>query len=132
MKKFRILFVAALILSVLAISVSAATLTLERTENEVSGGFDIAIKANVPENVQVLEMTLEFDNSKVVYVNNVNYVRHGEALCPNALDLEVIFDRECFPGERITLFQKDGFSLGSANYFSPIGTALDFYLHIGD
>lgn len=30
------------------------------------------------------------------------------------------------------LFQKDGFSLGSANYFSPIGTALDFYLHIGD
>ena len=42
------------------------------------------------------------------HVNNVNYVRHGEALCPGALDLEVIYDRECFPGEQITLFRKGG------------------------
>ena len=46
------------------------------------------------------------------HVNNVNYVRHGEQLCPGALDLEVIFDRECFPGENITLFQKDGYVRG--------------------
>ncbi len=46
------------------------------------------------------------------HVNNVNYVRHGEALCPGAMDVEVIFDRECFPGEEITLFQKDGYIRG--------------------
>ena len=46
------------------------------------------------------------------HVNNVNYVRHGEALCPGALDLEAIFDRECFPGENISLFQKDGYIRG--------------------
>ena len=46
------------------------------------------------------------------HVNNVNYVRHGETLCPGALDVEVIFDRECFPGEKITLFQKDGYIRG--------------------
>lgn len=46
------------------------------------------------------------------HVNNVCYVRHGEALCPGALDAEVIFDRECFPGEKITLFQKDGYIRG--------------------
>lgn len=46
------------------------------------------------------------------HVNNVNYIRHGEALCPGALDLEVIFDRECFPGEKITLFQKDNYIRG--------------------
>lgn len=46
------------------------------------------------------------------HVNNVCYVRHGEALCPGALDLEVIFDRECFPGERISLFQKEGYVRG--------------------
>lgn len=46
------------------------------------------------------------------HVNNVCYVRHGEALCPGATDLEVIFDRECFPGEEIRLFQKDGYVRG--------------------
>ncbi len=46
------------------------------------------------------------------HVNNVCYVRHGEALCPGATDIEVIFDRECFPGERIRLFQKDGYVRG--------------------
>ncbi len=46
------------------------------------------------------------------HVNNVNYVRHGEELFPGALDLEVIFDRECFPGEKISLFQKEGFIRG--------------------
>ncbi len=46
------------------------------------------------------------------HVNNVNYVRHSEALCPNALDLEIIFDRECFPGENISLFCKDGYVRG--------------------
>lgn len=46
------------------------------------------------------------------HVNNVNYIRHGEELYPNALDLEVIFDRECFPGEKISLFQKEGFIRG--------------------
>lgn len=46
------------------------------------------------------------------HVNNVNYVRHGEALCPGSLDLEVIFDRECFLGETISLFQKEGYIQG--------------------
>ncbi len=46
------------------------------------------------------------------HVNNVCYVRHGEALCPGATDLEVIFDRECFPGEKIRLFQKEGYVRG--------------------
>ncbi|MBR6825241.1 MAG: hypothetical protein IKM59_01705 [Oscillospiraceae bacterium] len=46
------------------------------------------------------------------HVNNVCYVRHGEALCPGCTDLEVIFDRECFPGEHIRLFQKEGFVRG--------------------
>lgn len=46
------------------------------------------------------------------HVNNVCYVRHGEALCPGAMDLEVIFDRECFPGEKIHLLQKDGYVRG--------------------
>ena len=46
------------------------------------------------------------------HVNNVNYVRHGEALCPGASDLEVSFDRECFPGEKISLFCKDGYVKG--------------------
>ncbi len=46
------------------------------------------------------------------HVNNVCYVRHGEALCHGELDLEVIFDRECFPGEKITLFQKGGYIKG--------------------
>lgn len=39
------------------------------------------------------------------HVNNVCYIRHGEELCPGMLDLEVSFDRECFPGEKISLFQ---------------------------
>ena len=46
------------------------------------------------------------------HVNNVCYVRHGEELCPEATDVEVIFDRECFPGETIRLFRKDGYVRG--------------------
>ncbi len=46
------------------------------------------------------------------HVNNVCYVRHGEDLSPGATDLEVIFDRECFTGEKIRLFHKDGYVRG--------------------
>ena len=46
------------------------------------------------------------------HVNNVRYVQHGEDLCPGFTDLEVIFDRECFPGETIRLYRKDGYVRG--------------------
>ena len=46
------------------------------------------------------------------HVNNVCYIRHGEELFPGSTDLEVIYDRECFVGENITLLAKDGFVQG--------------------
>lgn len=84
----------------------APTLTPERT---------LALKRlPLPEDMEEKALWLvvpeEIDSNG--HVNNVNYVRHGEALCPGALDLEVIFDRECFPGEKISLFQKDGYIRG--------------------
>lgn len=86
--------------------VEAPTVTPERT---------IALK-RIPLPEDMVEKGLwsvvpeEIDSNG--HVNNVNYVRHGEQLCPGALDLEVIFDRECFPGEKISLFQKDGYIKG--------------------
>ena len=84
----------------------APTLTPERT---------LALKRlPLPEDMEVKGLWTvipeEIDSNG--HVNNVNYVRHGEALCPGALDLEVIFDRECFPGEKISLYQKDGYIRG--------------------
>ena len=46
------------------------------------------------------------------HVNNVHYVRHAEALCPGCHNLEVIYNRECFAGERLFLQCADGFVLG--------------------
>ena len=46
------------------------------------------------------------------HVNNVRYIHHSEALCPNCTDLEVIYDRECFVGEKIALLAKDGYVQG--------------------
>ena len=84
----------------------APTLTPERT---------LALKRlPLPEDMEVKGLWTvipeEIDSNG--HVNNVNYVRHGEALCPGTLDLEVIFDRECFPGEKISLYQKDGYIRG--------------------
>ncbi len=46
------------------------------------------------------------------HVNNVNYIRHAEALYPGSLALEVAFDRECFAGETIQLYGNEGFVCG--------------------
>ena len=46
------------------------------------------------------------------HVNNVCYIRHAEALFPHCTDLEVMYDRECFAGEQIHLFAKDGIVQG--------------------
>lgn len=46
------------------------------------------------------------------HLNNVVYIRHAEALAPRGCTLlEVVFDRECFAGETLTLetAQADGF-----------------------
>ena len=45
------------------------------------------------------------------HLNNVAYIRHAEALAPKGCTLlEVVFDRECFAGETLTLetAQADG------------------------
>ena len=68
----------------------------------------------LPQDMEVADLWIvspeEIDGNG--HVNNVCYVRHGEALCPGATDLEVIFDRECFSGEKIRLFHKDGYVRG--------------------
>ena len=46
------------------------------------------------------------------HVNNVHYIRHAEALCPGCHNLEVIYNRECFAGERLFLQCADGFVRG--------------------
>ena len=46
------------------------------------------------------------------HVNNVQYVRRAEALCQGCHNLEVIYNRECFAGERLFLQCADGFVRG--------------------
>lgn len=46
------------------------------------------------------------------HVNNVHYVRHGEALCRGCHNLEVIYNRECFAGDRLFLQCADGYVRG--------------------
>lgn len=47
------------------------------------------------------------------HLNNVRYIRHAEPFAPeNALCLDVIFDRECFSGETITLQAEGAFVQG--------------------
>lgn len=54
------------------------------------------------------------------HLNNVRYIRHAEPFAPpNALRLDVIFDRECFPGEAITLQAGGGFVQGLKGDGSP-------------
>ncbi len=46
------------------------------------------------------------------HVNNVHYIRHAEALCRDCHNLEVIYNRECFAGERLFLQCADGYVRG--------------------
>jgi len=47
------------------------------------------------------------------HLNNVRYIRKAEKYTPEgALNLDVIYDRECFAGETLTLQAKDGFVCG--------------------
>lgn len=47
------------------------------------------------------------------HLNNVQYVRHAQAFAPaDTRCLEIIYDRECFVGERITLEAADGYVRG--------------------
>ncbi len=47
------------------------------------------------------------------HLNNVRYIERAEKYAPEgALNLDVIFDRECFAGERLTLHASDGFVCG--------------------
>lgn len=47
------------------------------------------------------------------HLNNVAYVRHAQQFAPDGWrGAEVHYDRECFAGERLTLFAGDGFVLG--------------------
>lgn len=46
------------------------------------------------------------------HVNNVHYIRHAEELCPGCHNLEVIYNRECFAGERLFLQCADGHVVG--------------------
>ncbi len=47
------------------------------------------------------------------HLNNVHYIERAEKYAPgNALNLDVIFDRECFAGETLTLQVADGYVCG--------------------
>ena len=46
------------------------------------------------------------------HLNHVHYIRHAEALFHECNCLEVIYDRECFEGERLHLHECDGFVRG--------------------
>ena len=57
-------------------------------------------------------LVLPAEIDKNGHVNNVRYIRHAEPLFPGSTDLEVIYDRECFVGEKIALLAKDGYVQG--------------------
>jgi len=47
------------------------------------------------------------------HLNNVRYIQHAEKYAPEgAVSLDVVFDRECFAGEELTLQAADGFVCG--------------------
>ena len=47
------------------------------------------------------------------HLNNVNYVRHGEAYAPaGAKTLDIFFDHECFCGETLTIEAANGYVRG--------------------
>ena len=59
------------------------------------------------------DVQIRFNDIDILgHLNNVVYIRHAEALAPRGCTLlEVVFDRECFAGETLTLetAQADGF-----------------------
>lgn len=70
----------------------------------------LLLPENMAESARWTVLPEEIDSNG--HLNNVAYVRHAEALAPNGCTLlEVVFDRECFAGETLTLetAQADGF-----------------------
>ena len=71
-------------------------------------------RINLPEGMEPVAnwLVLPEEIDQNGHVNNVCYIRHAESLFPNCTDLEVIYDRECFVGENISLLAKDGYVKG--------------------
>ena len=70
----------------------------------------LALPENMTESARWTVQPQEIDSNG--HLNNVAYIHHAEALAPKGCTLlEVVFDRECFAGETLTLetAQADGF-----------------------
>ena len=70
----------------------------------------LSLPENMEEHTRWTVLPQEIDSNG--HLNNVAYIRHAEALAPDGCTLlEVVFDRECFAGETLTLetARADGF-----------------------
>lgn len=78
-------------------------------------------RLNLPELPTVAEWVVSSEEvDRNGHLNNVRYIRHAEPFAPsNALCLDVIFDRECFAGETVTLQAGGGFVRGLKSDGTP-------------